>query len=56
MFSLVAPSLSSLNRFSALIVQHGLAVQEGLVVHNRYAVQNGSDCFEWHSCEINRPA
>ncbi|UAJ14249.1 hypothetical protein [Aquirufa lenticrescens] len=41
MFSLVAPSLSSLNRFSALIVQHGLAVQEGLVVQNCLAVHNG---------------
>ena len=33
MFSLLAPSLSSLNPFSALIVQPGLAVQYDLVFY-----------------------
>ncbi len=56
MFSLVACMLSSLNRFSALIVQHGLAVRKGLVVLNRLAIQNGSDCSESTDGEINRQA
>jgi hypothetical protein len=46
MFSLVALVLPSLNRFSALIVQHGLAVQKGLVVQNRIVIQNGSEVSE----------
>lgn len=41
MFSLVAPSLSSLNRINALIVQPGLAVQKCLIVQNRLAVPYG---------------
>ena len=43
MFSLLAPSLSSLNPFSALIVQPGLAVQNGPVFYMVF-------------CEINRLA
>jgi hypothetical protein len=39
MFSLVACLLSSLNRFSALIVQHGLDVQKGFVVQNRLVIK-----------------